>query len=164
MEENWEALDGEDLARQVQGFVDRHLDGKFPAESLQSHLKVSDQELDRLYHEGYVDYKEDRTEKAQEIFHLLTLLNPFAVKHWLALGATEMTLEKWEEALKRLAVASLLEPEDPQPHLHAYYCYQALEDAGEAKVALEKASELAVKWPSREIEKEIETLRQQACL
>lgn len=157
-------IDHARVSKEVEELVRETLNLEFPSETLQKQLKVSDQQIELLYTEGYRDYEENRVEKAGEIFNLLVMLNPFTAKHWLALGATDMTLGKWEEALKRFAVATLLEPEDPYPHFHAYLSYTALGDEVEAEKALIAAHEQAIKQDHfAPLRQEIETLRSQRC-
>lgn len=153
----------EEMAEKLKELLKEAVPETFQNETLQKELKLTDVDMEKLYREGYSAYQENKIQEAHEIFMLLALLNPFIQKYWVALGAADMSNEKWDDALKRLAIATLLEPSDPYPHLHAYYCYKALGNRDEASIALERAHEEVIKKPTFSmLREEIDSIRRDA--
>ena len=111
--------------------LEAYLDDFFPnqrlaSDTLQAAFEISDVEMESIYREGYKHYQSQAYELAVEFFRSLVIFDPFALKYWLSLGATQQLLKQFEKALHSYAVAASLAHENPYPHFHAFECYQAL--------------------------------------
>lgn len=106
--------------------------------SLQS---LSENSRRAIYASAYHQYHHARYEDASKSFRLLAILDPFTKEHWMGLGASKQLLKKYEEAKQSYAVASLLDFNDPNPHLHAAECYLSQGEINEAMKALKMAKE-----------------------
>lgn len=124
--------------------LDAFLDDFIPnellkSETLQHAFGVTSYEMEELYKEGHAFYEADRYNDSSTVFRWLVLLNPYSAKYWLGLAANQQLLGQYDKALHSYALVTLLDSEDPYPHLHAFECYLALDNLEEALKALECA-------------------------
>jgi type III secretion system low calcium response chaperone LcrH/SycD len=131
-----ESLFPDNLESYLEDFVPNIL---LKSETLQYAFGVTTEEMEELYQEGYFFYNEDNFKESAIIFRWLVLLNPYRYPYWMGLAANDQLLGKFEKALHGYAVASLLDPQNPYPHYHAYECYAAMKNREEASKALELA-------------------------
>jgi type III secretion system low calcium response chaperone LcrH/SycD len=112
-----------------------HLKGK----TLQEIFGISDLVLFCFYKVGHALYAEKAYRDAAQVFFFLTILSPFVKDYWLALGMAEKLSDDYEQALYAFAMASLMNINDPEPHLHATECYILLKNVPLAVAELEMA-------------------------
>lgn len=105
-------------------------------ETLQKAFQITAFEMEEIYAQGYGYYEENCYQEATTVFRWLLVFNPFIVKYWMGFGACLQMLGQYERALHSYAMASMLDPENSLPHLQAARCYQALNNAEEAEIAL----------------------------
>lgn len=130
----------EEIRKKIERYSDTLLKEKlFERGTLQQAFSVSPLEMEELYGKGYEWYEQEIYEKAEDCFRWLVLLNPFENRYWLGLGASQQMSGRIESALKAYAVASIIEPESPYPHVYAYECFRLQENFSEAEKALEMA-------------------------
>ncbi len=126
----------EDLDSYLEDFVPNVL---LKSETLQEAFEVTGREMEELYKEGFDHYQTDRYTDSGTVFRWLVTLNPFMIKYWMGLAASQQLLNQDEKALHSYAVAAFLDPESPMPHYHAYECYESLNNKEDAKKALDLA-------------------------
>lgn len=89
-------------------------------------------------------YERCEYEESQTIFQRLVLSRPLEKKFWMGLGSSFQMSENYEEALNAWSMASLIDDEDPAPHLHAAECLFSMTQQDQALLALEEARNRAV--------------------
>lgn len=136
-------------------------------ESLQGIIGYQANLLHLKYEIAQSHYREQSFQKAKEIFAYLALLEPSNKSYWMSLASCQAKLKMSQEALKSYLAASLLDPEDPAPHLCSSYCYLLEGQKTEAISALKSALKLsknnfknrAIEKVSSEIQKILEGLK-----
>lgn len=126
----------DDLDAYLEDFIPNQL---LKSATLQQAFGVTGYEMEELYKEGHTFYEADQYRDSCTIFKWLVLLNPYQTKYWLGLAASQQLSGFYDKALHSYALATLLDNEDPYPHLHAFECYLALDNLEEALKALECA-------------------------
>lgn len=110
--------------------------------SLQEILRISSESLETLYAKAYNNFQNHYYTKARQLFAFLSLVSPGITKYWWGLGAVQVALEDYRSALASYTVLSFLDPNNPQPHFFAAFCYQRLGKHKEAATAFEKGTSL----------------------
>lgn len=128
--------------------LESYLAGYFPNQDLpldtyQKLFKISSEELERVYKEGYNAYLNKEYQVSSETFRWLVFFNPFVSKFWFSLGASLHVSKLYPQALHAYAVTALLRDKDPYPHYYAYICYTLMDEHENANKALELAWERA---------------------
>jgi len=100
-------------------------------------------EQEAIYQEAYASYGAGNYQGAALAFSELVLASPFELRFWTGLAAARQMERSFEEALKAWAMASLLEPKNPVPHIHAAECLIQRGEPAEARQALNVAAEIA---------------------
>lgn len=126
----------EDLESYLEDFIPNVL---LKSETLQKAFGVTVGEMEELYEESFNHYQTNCYTDSATAFRWLVILNPFVVKHWMGLAASQQLLNQGEKALHSYAMAAFLDPENPMPHFHAHECYESLNNKEEAKKALDLA-------------------------
>ncbi|MEG0036930.1 MAG: SycD/LcrH family type III secretion system chaperone [Victivallaceae bacterium] len=128
----------DDLERYMQDFVPSEL---MKEETFQKVFKITTEELERVYKEGYGFYLNENYSQSITIFRWLVFFNPYVSKFWIALGSSLHMSKEYEKALHAYGITAILRTQDPSPHYYAYACYSLLEEREEAEKALEIAWE-----------------------
>lgn len=123
-------------------------------DTFQELLGISDQTLEHFYQAGMRHYAAAHYADAGTIFFTLSVLSPFRFNIWQALGLSEEKLLKHEKALEAFAMATIMDPSSPIPHMHSGACYLAIHDKIHAKATLKHALELIDKQNPSVFEKE----------
>ena len=97
---------------------------------------LSSTNMEVLYTLGYNLYKSGKSEDAEKVFKLITLLDYGELKYWIALGAVQQSMRKFDAAIKAYQMATLLDSSDPRSQYHAAECFLALGDKENAASAL----------------------------
>jgi type III secretion system low calcium response chaperone LcrH/SycD len=95
----------------------------------------SKQEQEQNYAIAYEKYQKGNYTDATKIYTTLVYCNPFSVRFWKGLAASQQMLQKFEEALQAWSLVAILSPKEAQPHLHAAECFLGLSQTEEAQKA-----------------------------
>lgn len=112
-----------------------------PLDTYQKLFKISSEDLERVYKEGYTAYLNKQYEESTETFRWLVFFNPFVSKFWFSLGASLHMSKLYPQALHAYGVTATLRDKDPYPHYYAYICYTLMNNPIDAGKALEAAWE-----------------------
>ena len=99
--------------------------------------------MDNVYKLGYDLYANGRYGDAEGAFFILSMMDTYNRKYWIALGGARQMQKKYDEASKAYAMASLLDHADAVTHLRSAECYMALGDTTKAGLALYSAIHFA---------------------
>jgi tetratricopeptide (TPR) repeat protein len=105
-------------------------------ERIQDLLGVTENTLSSMYIAAKYLYEHQQYDEAASAFCLLSLLNPSYPALWQGLGNSEYFLGRYQEALIAYNCASLMDSENPLPHILSAKCHMALEHYVAAKAAL----------------------------
>src|SRR5271170_1222812 len=94
--------------------------------TLKEILGYRQEELDQEYLYAMERFACKEYTVAAKLFIRLVLMNPHIKEYWVALGTTQTYLGEIEKALTFLSMASLLDPQDPDPYYRAALCYLSL--------------------------------------
>ena len=97
----------------------------------------SSEDLSVLYSVAYALYQGGDYEEAIRVFQRLASHESLSQRNWMGLGACWQMQKDYQEALKAWAMASILNEQDPIPHLHAAECYLALGNKVEGRKAMD---------------------------
>ncbi len=126
----------DDLESYLEGYYPNK---DIPLDTFQKIFKVSFEDLERVYKEGYHAYVHHHYQESTEAFRWLVFFNPFVSKYWFSLGASLHMSKQYEKALHAYSVTALLRDKDPYPHYYAYICYTLMDQHEEARKALDMA-------------------------
>lgn len=126
----------DDLESYLSGYIPNK---DIPLDTYQKVFKISAEDLERVYKEGYTAYLNQQYEESSTIFRWLVFFNPFVSKFWFSLGASLHMRTLYSEALHAYGVTAILREKDPYPHYYAYICYTLMDKPQEADKALELA-------------------------
>jgi len=108
-------------------------------ETLQQMFGLSEETYDSIYSIASDFFNAGQMEEALNIFLLLTNLNNFVFEPWLGLGSCWQYNKRFPEALQAFSMASLLDFQNPLPHLLSAQVYLQIENKELAKGTLELA-------------------------
>lgn len=111
-------------------------------EPLQKLLGISDLCMQLIYRLTTSLFERGEFEKCSSLSSVLTILNPLVYAYWIAYALSTIHQERYQEALLPLAVATLLNPEEPAPRLWSAECYLCTEDFKSAQEELTAAENL----------------------
>jgi len=109
--------------------------------TLQEVLGVASHDAQRYYEAACRLLQKKRYSEAADAFFFLTMLDPTSFCYWLNLGLAEQMQERYVEALDSLGMATLLNMDDPTPHVYAAECYIASNKLSQAIDSLRLAME-----------------------
>ena len=93
-------------------------------DTIQEQMALSDNCLHLIYDRARILLEEaHHVEEALSLFILLTHLNPYVFEYWLGRGICWQKKAQYFEALHSFAMASLLQIDQPLPHLYSSQCY-----------------------------------------
>lgn len=98
---------------------------------------LDDAQMETLYALGFNLYQAGKSEDAEKVFRLLTLLDYSVLKYWLGFGASMQAQKKFDEAAQAYAMATILDIHDPRSQYHAAECFIAMGDKVKAGQALD---------------------------
>lgn len=122
--------------------------------SLQEVLGISEKTIEFFYQEGRRCYQHAHYIDASDIFYTISLLSPGKFNVWLSLGLAEKMASHYDKALQAFAMASILDPISPFPHIQSSECYLMLMDKTHAKETLEYALKMLSENPHANFERE----------
>jgi tetratricopeptide (TPR) repeat protein len=141
----------EEMGRGAESFKAYFADHKnqtLPADkTVAAIMNYSGQLLDKIYHLAVVHYRKGDLLPAKKIVALLLMLDPGYSACWIAFGMIQKDEKKWQESLDSFTMASKIDPENPLPLLHSAGCHKELGHTDEARLALDRALELATHRP-----------------
>ena len=111
--------------------------------SLQEKFKNSNRTIEIAYSLAKKLYEEGEHSKATSIFFILLLLKPKNYKIALALGVSEQKQNNYENAIEAYSVATILNINDPMPHIYASQCFYCCKKYYRAKLAINLAIKTA---------------------
>ncbi|MBX9743162.1 MAG: tetratricopeptide repeat protein [Chthoniobacterales bacterium] len=80
---------------------------------------VTQGQLEALYALACELYHSECYHKAADLFRLLCFYKPDHIKGWLGLGGSHQRIQNHEAALSAFIMASLYDPQNPEPRLYA---------------------------------------------
>ena len=98
--------------------------------------------LAAIYEIGRSLYDTHQYSKAEDIFKLLCLYDPWQKNHWFGLAASRQMMGLYEEAILAYHLAFAMDEKDPQISLHLAECYLRIGDKKSAKRWAKKTLEL----------------------
>ncbi len=133
---------------------------------LKGALNLSDEQVERLYAEGYRLYNSGKYLEATHIFRTLILVNNMEIKYSLGLAACFHMLGEYENAIQIYGACITLDPLSPVPHYHMADCYMQTKQNLAALLSLEMVVAKSTNFPSYQVIKEraalaIESLKEQ---
>ncbi len=105
--------------------------------SLQSDMKLSDEELREFFYNAVTAYNEKRFDEAIDTFTLLTAIRPEVPNFWLGFGAALQSSKKYPEALNAFKMGIFASAKDMTPYLYAARCCLQVRDYAHALEILE---------------------------
>lgn len=103
---------------------------------------LKEQHLAAIYEIGRSLYETQQYRKAEDIFKLLCLYDPWKKLHWFGLGASRQMQGLYEEAILAYHLALAMDDEDPYIRIHLAECYFRTGDKELAKKYAETALKL----------------------
>jgi len=108
-------------------------------------LKLETDDVEEVYAIGHGHYADGDYEKALAAFSALIQLNPYAAKHWIAIGATLQAQEMYSDAMAAYELSLTLDEERIAPLFYCAQCAYALGEkehcSGFLKQVIEKNDE-----------------------
>lgn len=101
----------------------------------------SREKQNEVYGEAYGLYLQENYKRAAQIYTTLVYSNPFNIRFWKGLAASEQMQNRSEAALHAWSIVAILDEKDPQPHVHAAECLLQMDQYEEAQKALALAEE-----------------------
>ncbi|WP_100934122.1 SycD/LcrH family type III secretion system chaperone [Candidatus Chlamydia corallus] len=124
----------------LESYLEGHVpDKNIALDTYQKIFKISSEDLEKVYKEGYQAYLDKDYAKSIDVFRWLVFFNPFVSKFWFSLGASLHMDQQYPQALHAYGVTAVLRDKDPYPHYYAYICYTLTNEHEEAEKALELA-------------------------
>ena len=108
-------------------------------QSLKTMVAADEKAWAGLYRQAYSLYKYGRYRQAEPLFQLLVLAEPDQGRNWVALGAVQKKLGKYEKALNTFVAAIQRGIRNPWLPLHAAECQMRFKRCGRALVHLNQA-------------------------
>ncbi len=140
--------DIDSLSKDVANLMDTFMNREISEESiheyktLQDKFQLTNNTMKRFCEEAHSLFEVERYHDAADSFFVLTLLNPLSYEYWLSLGVCEQKAYNYDSALKAYSMASLLNLEEPVPHLYASQCLYNMNKHALASIAIELANTL----------------------
>lgn len=103
---------------------------------------VTEPQLEALYALACELYHAECYDKAADLFRLLCFYQPNHVKGWLGLGGAHQRLQNHEAALSAFTMASVYDPQNPEPRLYAAHSFIDLKDLPAALASAQIAVQL----------------------
>ncbi len=100
---------------------------------------LNDNAKKEMYAFAYNLYERGKYEDATNFFQLLTLLDTYARRNWMGLGATLQMNQEYAKAAEAYAFAAILDKDDPFAHMYAAECFSSQDKIAEAMQALNSA-------------------------
>ena len=105
---------------------------------------VSEEAIKGLYVQAYQHYEGGKYEDAVHFFRFLTTVEMTKKRNWMGLGASLQMVTDFDKAIEAFAFATLLDENDPYPHIYAAECLFSLGKMSEGSEALAFAEKTAV--------------------
>jgi type III secretion system low calcium response chaperone LcrH/SycD len=96
--------------------------------------RFTDQECEMIYSQGCAFFRQNKYEKAADVFSFLALYRPLEPRYMSANAMCQKLLKRFDIAVQLFTTVMSLDPGNPKPVMHAAECFLAL---GEEKVAIE---------------------------
>jgi type III secretion system low calcium response chaperone LcrH/SycD len=105
-------------------------------ETLAEALGCSVKTQEGLYYLAYTFYNQAKYDDAMRVFAYLMTANHVDRRYHSGFGACLHMQQRYREALRHYAAASMLDLTDPGPVMHSAECYLALGDKAQARSSL----------------------------
>lgn len=148
----------QDLAK-IGQLVQVYKKGEQLPQTLQETLGLTDTCLEMIYQMANRLFEEKAFSQASAILFVLASLNPFVYAFWLTLALAKVQSKKYQEALVPLAVASLLDPDQPAPRIYACECYLAFGDFTNGEKELTQAETITERLNLHEWSSQLQDLK-----
>ncbi|MEJ2044097.1 MAG: SycD/LcrH family type III secretion system chaperone [Reinekea sp.] len=100
---------------------------------------MSKEEMEAVYTIAYNLYSQNHLEESEKMFRFLCLYGHLDKRNWMGLGACLQQQKKYEGAVQAYSYLAVLDVENPEPPLHAAYCYLAMNELDRAESGIEAA-------------------------
>ena len=110
--------------------------------SMQELLSFSNATLKWIYDVGYRLSQKEQIEEASLIFSFLVFLNALVSDYWIALGLTQLRLQKNKEALTSFSSASILNPSSPITRYNSAKIYLEMNQPDDALAELDALDDI----------------------
>lgn len=104
---------------------------------------ISDRHLEAMYCRAYDLQKRGKIAEASKLLELMCTYNPYDGRAWIALGYCRERLNRLQAAVQTYIVATLMDDENPVPHLRAAECLVRMQELEAAKECATTALQLA---------------------
>ena len=125
---------------------------------------IKREQLEAVYALAHDYYRTGNYEKAETLFRFLTLFDHFSEKYWMAYGAVEQVLKKWDAAIAAYGMVCMtFDVHNVKAAFYAAQCHLGRGDRENALSALEHVKTFAEPETEtgREFLAKAETLRAQ---
>lgn len=96
-----------------------------------------------LHHFAYSCYQQGIWDNAISIFRLLVMIAPQKAEYWYGLGSSLMVIGQDKEAAHAFELATIQNPDLPEPYLHWAECEARLGNNSKAELLIDAAEEKA---------------------
>lgn len=120
---------------------------------------LSPEAVSCLYASAYEFYVNGKFETARHFFHILTVIEPYAKRNWMGLGATFQAEKNYMSALEAYSIAATLDLDDPYISFHAAECFFFLDYVEKGFEALDAAAAIAAEHKHHPLNVHIDLMR-----
>ncbi|GEM_PF-1627890 len=104
---------------------------------------ISNAEFDAIYDLGVNLYNAGKLDDAEKVFQGMVLLDQLDARSWLAFGGVAQRQRKFDEAIRRYAMAAFLDLNTPDAAYYSAECFLMKKDYAQARYAAMAALEYA---------------------
>ena len=113
----------------------------------EAHNRLSPDQLENMYLLGLSWLRSEMFDPANDMFVALRVYRPMDFRFLLGHAIALKMLKRYEEALGVFGAAAMVDPDKPEPLMHAGECLLALGHASEAIGVMQRVLVLAAKSP-----------------
>ncbi|MEI6241970.1 MAG: tetratricopeptide repeat protein [Chlamydiota bacterium] len=99
--------------------------------------------MEELYTQAYLSYQCGDYETSKRLFTELIAKDPMEKAYWIGLASTSQMQKEFSQSSYGWAIVQFLDPENPDPYLHAAECLLSLGQKEEAQKALKEGKQKA---------------------
>jgi type III secretion system low calcium response chaperone LcrH/SycD len=112
------------------------------AAALPGPKRFTDAELGSVHAIAYNLYTQGRFAEAERYFGFLSFYRPLDCRYLVSIGSCRQMQKNFSGAIESYSLATLLEPENPEPSLHVAECLLGLGEAEAARETLHMVANL----------------------
>ncbi|MDO8300184.1 tetratricopeptide repeat protein [Lacisediminimonas sp.] len=113
----------------------------------EAHHRLSPEQLENMYLLGLSWLRNEMIDRAHDMFIALRVYRPMDFRFLLGHAITLKMQKRYEDALGVFGAASMVEPDKPEPLMHAGECLLAIGHAKEAIGVMQRVLVLAANKP-----------------